>query len=213
MSNYTLKVTNKSANAIRFAVFQEAPNLGAGVNVFSLAWFSKYAYQDTAVEFGWSIDYSAIWSRPGQQLRPGVICKTNQKKAVDLAGENKVILEYDEVNDAFNFGPVSKGASGSIFTNCDSSVPNSKLVPSAAAGIGIAMSGAGCFITDTQPNKNVTWTPKPKYFLVAGTFKTGEILDIQTIMGQALEIKFEGILSQEAYLNMENQLVLGAPPV
>jgi hypothetical protein len=211
MSTYTLTVKNDSTNAVDMAIFQEAPDLGTGINVFTLAWFSKYTYQQTIAVFTWGIDYSAIWSRPGQKLRPGVVCNTSQHVPVDLAAENTTTLTYDAPNNAFNFGPLSKGSVGSIFTNCDNSVPNSNTTPSAAAGIGIAVSGAGTFLVDTQPNQNTTWTPKPKYYLVAGTFKQGEILDVQQIMnaGRALEIPYKGILSQTATLNQNNQLVLG----
>lgn len=210
MSIYKLLVKNDSTNPTRFAIFQEKPSLDVGGNVFTLAWFSKYAYQGTTAEFAWEIDYSAIWSRPGQELRPGVICKTSQSKRVDLDGTNTVTLGYDNVNDAFNMSSPVKGNSGSIFTNCDETVPNSNTTPSAAAGIGIAMSGAGTFLVSTQPNMNLTWTPKPKYYLVAGNFKTGEILDTQTIMnsGRALEIPYQGILTQSATLNSQNVLVL-----
>ena len=211
MSTYTLTVKNDSTNPTDFAIFQEAPDLGTGTNVFTLAWFSKYCYQGTTALFTWGIDYSAIWSRPGQILQPGVVCNTAQTVPVDLASKNTTTLSFDAENDAFNFGPLSEGSTGSIFTNCDNSVPNSHTTQSAAAGIGIAVSGAGTFLVDTQPNINTTWTPKPRYYLVAGTFKQGEILDVQTIMngGRALEIPYEGIFGQTATLNKNNQLVLG----
>ncbi|MCV2886335.1 hypothetical protein OE749_16695 [Aestuariibacter sp. AA17] len=211
MTIYTLSVRNESLNATRFAVFQEKPELDVGSNVFTLAWFSKYAYQGTQAEFGWAINYSAIWSRPGQELRTGVVCKSSQTKAVDLNGPNTVTLGYDKENDAFDFSQVTEGKSGSIYTNCNDSVPHSSASPSAAAGVGIGMSGAGTFLVQTQPNINLTWTPKPKYFLVAGSFKSGEILDVQTIMnaGRALEIPYKGITSQSAYLDENNQLHLG----
>lgn len=208
MTNYSLSVKNNSTNDVRFAMFQQAPDVVSGQNVFTLAWFSKYAYVGTSVQFGWSIEYSAIWSRPGQILRPGVTCKTDQSVDMDLNGVNTVSLGYDNANDAFFFGPSSAGTKGSIFTNCDETVPNSKTTPTAAAGVGIAMSGAGTFLVATQPNINVTWVPKPKYYLVAGNYQTGQILDVQTIMGSALEIPYDKITSQSAELTTDNTLKL-----
>ncbi|SBS39208.1 hypothetical protein MSP8887_03708 [Marinomonas spartinae] len=212
MTTYTLTVKNESLSPTRFAIFQEAPELGVAGNVFTLAWFSKFAYTGTTAEFAWEIDYSAIWSRPGQKLRPGVVCKTSQDVTVDLDGPNKVTLSYDQSNDAFYFGPTTIGSKGSIFTNCDSSVPNSldPAFSAYAAGVGVAMSGAGTFLVNTQPNINLTWTPKPKYYLVSGNFKSGEILDVQNILngGKALEIPYESVLTQTAYLDKNNILHL-----
>jgi hypothetical protein len=209
MSNYILRVKNNSTNNTRFAVFQKAPDTVSGKNVFTLAWFSKYAFKTTVAEFGWEIKYSAIWSRPGQQLRPGVVCRTSQNIPVDINSNNTANLQYNKDYDAFNFEPLTPGAKGSIFTNCDASVPNSKLVPSAAAGVGIGMSGAGTFLAETQPNLNLTWTPKPSYYLVAGGYKTGEILDVQTILGNAYKIEFKGVTTFEITLNENNEWVEG----
>jgi rhizosphere induced protein len=210
MTDYSLTVSNDSLNDVRFAMFQEAPTPQPGQNIFTLAWFSKYAYKNASATFTWSITYSALWSRPGQVLKPGVVCGTGQQLSVDLDGLNSVTLSYDASNDAFHFGDVTKGSPGGVITNCDSSVPNSLTTPSAACGIGIAMSGAGTFLADTQPNINMTWTPKPKYYLIAGNFEVGEILDVQTLMGSALEIPYEGIYKQTAALQKDNMLKLGS---
>jgi len=209
MSNYTLRVKNESSNNTNFAVFQEVPNTSALGNVFTLAWFSKYAFVTTTAEFGWSIDYSAIWSRPGQELRPGVVCKTGQTIPVDLNGKNSLVLTYSEEHDAFNFEAPKEGAKGTILTACDSSVPNSLTTPSAAAGVGIGMSGSGVFLADTQPNMEKVWTPKPRYFVIAGSYKQGEILDVQTVFGKAKEIVFNGVSTVELTLNDRNEWVDG----
>ncbi len=208
MSTYTLSVKNSSVNNTRFAVFQKAPDTVSGQNVFTLAWFSKYAYQKTIAEFSWKINYSAVWSRPDQRLQPGVICKTSAGIPVDPFADNTVSLSYDKNNDAFHFGDVTVGSPGSIFTNCDNSVPNSKTTENVVAGVGIGMSGSGTFLVYTQPNINLTWIPKPKYYLIAGDYKEGEILDVQTILGRSLEIDFNGALSVGAELNMNNQLII-----
>lgn len=206
MSNYTLRVKNASTNNTNFAVFQKLPDTESGKDIFTLAWFSKYAFENTIAEFGWSIDYSAIWSRPGQELKAGVICKTGQTIPVDIDGNNnKLALTYSREHDAFNFEPAEKGTKGSILTNCDSSVPNTSKTPSGAAGIGIGMSGSGVFLASTQPNMKKIWTPKPKYYVVAGSYKQGEILDVQTIYGDAKEIVFNGISTVSVTLNDKNE--------
>ncbi|MEM7531593.1 MAG: hypothetical protein AAF639_05430 [Chloroflexota bacterium] len=208
MSQYSLIVENQSCNNTNFAIFQQMPDVeGAVGNVFPLAWLSKYAYTNTTLEFQWSLDYNFVWSRSGI-LVPGIQFTASQCLPADpKQGPNSILLDYDAPNDTFHFEDRKrdKDALGSLVVHTDTDVPVSQTNKEHAAAVGIGMSGHGTFVCETQPNMTLRFTPKPKYYLIAGNFKQGEVLDIQTIFGRALEIQYKDVFQRTAILKRNNQ--------
>lgn len=204
MSSYSLIVKNESKKTQRFVVFHKVGELMASIGEHTLAWLSKYAYPGTTIDFGWNDQYSAIWSCSRQKMQPGIICKTGQQKAVDFNGLNTVTLNYDRVNDAFNFGEVTEGSPGSITITCDEAVPNDPLV---GAGVGIAMSGSGICLFDANPNSSFSWSLEPKCYIVVGDFKAGEVLDIEALMksGTIQELPYKERFKHHVTFNENNE--------
>jgi hypothetical protein len=91
---YTLTAINNSTNPTQIAVFQQDPNLAPSLNVFSLAWFSKFAYPFTTIKFSWTISYNFVWSQTGV-LAPGVVFDATQNPAAGLKEKNQNSLYYD----------------------------------------------------------------------------------------------------------------------
>jgi hypothetical protein len=191
---YTLKAINNSSNAGNFCVFQEDPDLGVS-NVMSLAWFSKYAYPSTTINFGWTVDYNFVWSETGL-LIPGVIFDASQAFEADLQNSNQITLSYAG---GYNFINQTKGPlPGILYIKEDASIPLKQ------ASVGIGMSGFGTFVVQAQPNLNLNFTPHPKYYIVFGNYEQGEVLDISE-MTNAAEIEFgPGIYSMTAILGADN---------
>jgi hypothetical protein len=65
--------------------------------------------------------------------------------------------------------------------------------------------GSGTFAVQAQPNSLLTFTPHPAYWVTAGTFEHGEVLDIGSILGDSAEIQFPpGVYNMTAILNLDN---------
>ncbi|OOF00977.1 RhiA [Salinivibrio sp. MA351] len=177
---YSVKFINNSANEGNVAIFQTVPDQKA-LNVFSLAWFSKFVNPAVHETFKWNIDYSFVWSDTGE-VKPGVIFEGGQEVTADLEKSNTIELDY---NGGYLFGnPSFSGKAGSLY------IDESANVPMKQAAVGIGMSNAGTFVKPAQPNLHLEFEPHPTYWIVFGNYQQGEILDIEEITN-AVEIKFE----------------------
>ncbi|MCG8918864.1 hypothetical protein L6E12_24090 [Actinokineospora sp. PR83] len=67
-----------------------------------------------------------------------------------------------------------------------------------------AMSGAGTFAFQGKPNVTMSLNPHPVYYLVAGSYVQGEVLDVAT-MTDAVMIQFpDNVYSMTATLSSVN---------
>lgn len=224
MIKYTLKVINSGTSATSFAIFQKCPT---GNSIYTLAWMSKYAAQGVTNTFEWNVKYDVVWSQPGKNLVAGTICNTasaigdlyhqgavtaSESRAVNLSSRNtSTVLNYDETHNAYSFGEMTQTAEDNeIVIRTSTEVPDFNVAStSAVVGVGIGMSGYGLFLVGGEPNKLTKWDiSEPKYYLISGNFKTGEIIDVGSVMGNALEVPFYGGYNRSAKLNKENVLEL-----
>ncbi|WP_309112228.1 hypothetical protein [Saccharothrix sp.] len=205
-TQYTLRVVNDSTNLTDMCVYQQDPNIGAP-NVMSLAWFTKPAYPTTTVVFRWTIDYSFIWSETGQ-LKPGVFFDASQiwpadPSIIGVASERKAgnqigFSHPSEGAYTFTSTPTANAQRGTLYIDENATIPLKE------ASVGIGMSGSGTFATQAQPNIHLSFTPHPTYWLTAGTYQQGEVLDVQSITNP-VEIHFPpNVYSMTATLHEDN---------
>lgn len=191
---YSVRFINNSVNEGNVAIFQKVPDQKA-LNIFSLAWFSKFVNTNVHETFKWAVDYSFVWSDTGE-VKPGVIFEGGQEVSADLSTSNTVVLDY---NGGYKFSaPSFSGKPGSIYIDETANVPMKQ------AAVGIGMSNAGTFVKPAQPNLHLEFTPHPSYWIAFGNYQQGEILDIEEIT-DAIEIKFEAnIYDMVATLQSDN---------
>ena len=204
-TQYTLRVINNSSNLVDMCTYQKDPDIGVP-NVMSLAWFAKPAHPTTTVVFRWTVDYSFVWSETGK-LIPGVFFDASQVWPADpaivgvsngTAAGNQIGLTYDKGAYNFKATPTSGAKAGTLYVKEEGAIPLKQ------ASVGIGMSGSGTFVVQSQPNLNLTFTPHPVYYLAAGTFTQGEVLDIGSVTNPTA-IKFPaGVFSVTATLNEDN---------
>jgi hypothetical protein len=204
-TQYTLRVNNNSTNMVDMCTFQKDPNIGVP-NVMSLAWFAKTAWPSTNLAFRWTIDYSFSWSETGE-LKPGVYFDASQTwpadpsvdgVSTDRSGGNQIGFSHESNAYRFTSTPTPGAQTGSLYIKQDAKIPLKQ------ASVGIGMAGSGTFAVQSQPNLNLTFTPHPKYFLAAGTFTQGEVLDVGSITNP-VEIRFPAnVFSMTATLNEDN---------
>ncbi|WP_099067855.1 hypothetical protein [Nostoc linckia] len=195
---YTLTAINNSTNSTNICVFQQDPNIGVS-NVCSLAWFSKYAYQGTTVNFSWKLNYNFVWSVTGE-LKPGIPFNATQAPVAGLQNNNQISLDYDPIHDAYFFtpsSPITAPPSGILRILETDNIPLKK------ASVGIGMDGKGTFVVEAQPNLTLNFTPHPKYYILAGNFTQGQVLDISETTA-ALEVSFDKVYQMTAILNEDN---------
>jgi len=194
-TQYTLRFINNSQNTAVACVYQTDPDIGVP-NVMSLAWFAKGAAPTTHVAFTWQIDYCFVWSEVGT-LAPGVMFDASQAWDADLLASNQVSFTCQ--GGVYTFANQQAGPSpGSLTILEDSTLPANQ----AAVGIGVSKKPA--YVVQAQPNWNLTFRPKPRYFITFGTFLEGEVLDVQSISHKA-EVRFPpNVYSMTAILNPDN---------
>jgi hypothetical protein len=208
-TQYQLTVVNNSSNLVDLCVYQSPPDLGVQ-NVMALAWLTKRAYPTTTVTFGWSLDYSFVWSNNGT-LAPGTTFKASQTWDADpfnISAPQQALLTYADGAYTFNKDaqPVPTPKPGNLYIREDASVPLRQ------ASVGIGMSGEGTFAVPTQPNQNLVFTPHPEYWVTAGTFERGQVIDEEQISDKA-EVPFPpGVNAMLAILNADNTWTVQAAP-
>jgi hypothetical protein len=210
-TQYTLTVINNSVNTFDMCMFQDDPDLGV-VNPMSLAWLTKTAFPSTTVVFQWTIDYSFVWSETGQ-LKPGAYFKAGQNWPADpsVVGVSNAKQAGNQIGfakpkpTAYTFtSTATKGAKiGNLYIAEDSTLPLQE------ASVGIGMSGSGTFAVQAQPNLPLTFTPHPVYYVAAGQFIKGEVLDIGAITNPAAIEYGPGVFDLTAQLNPDNTWKVG----
>lgn len=197
-TTYSLVVTNDSTQFQDICVYQKQADLGVP-NAMSLAWLTAPAWPGTTVTFTWSLNYNFVWGQTGV-LKPGVTFSAQQSAPADPDDLNANQIQLDYRNGAFNFVPGSAAGSpelGSLYIRELSTVPND------SATVGIGMSNAGTFVVQAQPNMNLVFTPHPEYWITAGTFTQGEVLDIESITNEA-PVPYDGTFTMNAELSATN---------
>jgi hypothetical protein len=197
-TQYSLTVTNNSTQFRDLCVYQKPVDLGVP-NVMSLAWLTAPAWPGTTVKFSWSLDYCFVWSQTGT-LKPGVTFLAQQTEPADPddLNSNQIVFGYSQ--GAFDF--MTGSASGT--PQLDSLyIRELSTVPAGAATVGIGMSNAGVFAVQAEPNINLVFTPHPEYWITAGDFEHGEVLDIEQITNEQ-QVDFSGTFDMTAVLGPTN---------
>ena len=199
MASYTVTCTNNSAALGRFVVFQKPP--GGGPNIFALAWFAKAAHPGTNVTFRWTTDYCFVWSETGV-IVPGITFSAWQIVPADPVGRNLIQLTEDAYAATYFTSPTDSGPKGALTIHQLSNV-----VPRRTS-VGIGMSGSGTTVMQAVPNFNVSFTPRPNYWVAFGNYFTGQVLDIEHMTGATEVIYPPEITSRTATLGPDHAITV-----
>lgn len=197
-TEYSLTVTNNSTMFQDLCVYQKPVDLGVP-DAVPLAWLCAPAWPKTTVTFTWGLDHSFVWARTGS-LKPGIQLETQETVPADPDDLTRNQLRFDYQKGAFAFipGPVTDNPqAGSLYISELSGIP----VNTAAVGIGMATGAT--FATLAQPSTLLAFTPHPSYWITAGTFVVGQVLDVEEITDEA-EVAFEDTYAMRATLNPDN---------
>ena len=210
-TSHELFVVNESPeNVLDFCVYQTPPDR-AMPTLKSLAWLVKPAHTATVLRFAWTVDYSFVWSQPGPLL-PGSIVEASQVVPADPDDTSMNQIQLDKTDGAYLFvpGPVPglDASAGTLYVSQTANV-----IPR-EANVGIGMSGSGVLAIEAEPNMLATFTPQASYWLVAGEFTSGQVVDLDDIT-DAQQIEFPpGVTVVTATLSNTNtwSVTPGPPP-
>ena len=217
---YTLTVMNENPKFQSYALFQTIPDVvGASQSPLSLAWMIGNAASgspenpSTSV-FSWTIDYSisaGYIQELGSTLNPRAFA-TASKCDVMLEGLNNVAITYQGAfpngAPAFPTNPTS-GPAGVFLVRANNLIPSVLQQASVrmSLNVGLAMGGKPAVAVQLEPNLDYTFTPKPSYFIIAGSFIEGQVIDT-AISSAAFPVQFaQGVTRKTIRFTQENQFV------
>lgn len=170
----------------------------------ALAWLTAPAQPGHTVTFTWSVDYSFVWAVTGP-LMSGIPFMDWELVAADPDDELENQTGFDFDNGNYGFVPASD--SGTPLGGLGIQVLPS--VPDDTASVGIGMDGAPVFAAQAVPGVKLVFTPHPQYWITAGTFSSGEVLDVEEITNE-VEIPYDDTFSMNAVLGPNNLWTVSA---
>lgn len=175
-TTYTIHVRNDSNSFENFAVYQTDPDLPVA-NSYSLAWIVKGMLPSAKTDLSWNPDYSFSLS-DSADLKAGVIYRSDQTLLVSpgTPGEDGVDLTY--ARDIL--GMVR--AKSTNHSNGMLSLEEPRTTPRTSASVALGMAGRPAFAWKAEPNHSLSFTPHPEYWITAGTFTQGEVINPRTVL-------------------------------
>lgn len=198
-TSYTLKVTNDSTGYQSFCLYQKPVGLGVP-GALPLAWMVAPLWPRRSTTFTWSLDYSFSWAVTGP-LAPGGTFQPWQQVAAYPENESRNRIGFDFDNGLYEFVPPASGGSpqlGSLGIEVHADVPDD------TASVGIGMASGPVFAAQAEPGANPVFTPHPQYWIAAGAFTRGQIMDIEEITNE-IEVPFVDTFSMQAVLGAADQ--------
>ncbi|MFD5743351.1 hypothetical protein ACFXJM_13590 [Streptomyces massasporeus] len=202
VTTYSLSATNNSSRYQDFCLYQKAVDLGVPGAV-SLAWMTQPARAGATVTFTWTVVYNFFWASTGPLTSGGYFVPAGT-------------LDADPGNPLRNRTGFGFGKEGYGFVAASGDTPVGTLeidvlpdVPDATTSVGIGMDSSSVFAVQADPGANLRFTLRPDYWIAAGTFSAGEILDVEEIT-VAAEVPFDGTLAMHATLGPDEEWTVSA---
>ncbi|BCH60083.1 hypothetical protein GOZ78_11045 [Agrobacterium vitis] len=214
---YSLKILNENTKFQQFALYQTIPKvIGSSFDPISLAWMVGGAAggapdNPSQSQFSWTIDYAATAGYIqdlGTTTQPRSF-QTASQVGVLINSANTVGVTYQG---QFPYGapgfpnePVN-GTQGVIVIKSDNSFPTVAVQRSekVSVNVGLAMAGKSAIAVQLEPNLTYQFTPKPTYYIIAGSFVQGQVIDT-AISSAAYEVKFQGVTNMTVRFTQQNQ--------
>ncbi|WP_037080736.1 hypothetical protein [Neorhizobium vignae] len=216
---YSLTVLNEHSKWQQFALYQTIPQIiGPSVAPSSLAWMvggaaAGSATQPSMSSFNWTIDYAATVGHIQQLGSAGSprSFMTASTTSVMIDTHNTVPVTYQG---PFPWGAPgfpaepTDGVKGLIVVKADNTIPDVLVQASKNTylNVGIAMAGKPTIAVQLEPGITYQFTPKPKYYILAGAFVEGQVIDTATTSA-AYEVSFDGVTDVAVRFTQQNQFM------
>jgi rhizosphere induced protein len=204
-NSYSLTVINESElTSPTFAVFAQLPGT-SDYDTLSLAWLTQQIDSSNQIDstnqyvFTWDIEWGFAWTAHGtaenHQWTGSGKLPANPLSATGCQAE----LSY---NGDFHLQPGQATPDGStLWIVDDPTVPLPSKQPSSVA---VTLSGSPACVTNAGPNLHQTFTLHPTYFIDAGAYVKGQMVDGTSVTGFQ-ELAYEkGVTALTATLQEDN---------
>ncbi|MBC1225419.1 hypothetical protein GNF10_35060 [Nostoc sp. UCD121] len=165
MSDYSIKVTNKSGAPQKIAIYQQYPDVVAGL---PLVWILKNVNKGNDTTFSWSVTWALNWGTSDDVLAPGVKWKSGgplqSMNPATQGGNNEMGITYSNGEfstnpEAFNNSNVKPGDM-LVTTDTSFTVADAKLMSIAAY-----MNGLPALAVQGKPNGKYNFHTHPQYWI------------------------------------------------
>ena len=201
-----LHVINNSEIDLTFAMFANLPSK-SNYQTLSLAWLVQQIDNNgNEYTFTWTLDWAFTWSAAGAAAGYTWGAKGRPVPADPNAAESCAVgFDYDG---DFKFTPTVGTPDGETLLITDSpKVPVPSVKPNS---VGIALNGSPVCATQAGPNLQQAYTLHPTYYIDAGQYTPGYMVDVaETTQFQQIEFQ-NGATTMTATLNQDNTWSVGS---
>ena len=195
----TVLITNNSTSITNLVLYQDAKEWGVP-NAQSLAWAVFPTHPGTSFTDTWGPEYM-FTAGPTGVLKPGVTFAGAWNQFLNpFPGGDSALFQFDADNGYSFATPTSACPDGQMCLQEDGSLPDDN-----STSVGFNMGNNGTvFAVQASPNTQLEFAPHPNYWVTAGTYVQGEVLDPNQLTNSA-PIEFPtGVTTMTATLNADN---------
>lgn len=204
MATYSLTVVNDSELADgspAFSVVAELPEARAG-NALSTAWLTQVIHPGNRYTFTWDVTWGFAWSASG--TAKDYQWRANGGISADPTSSSLCAATFDYTNGDFELTHATHTPSPDhdhLYIQDTRAIPKPSVQPSS---LGITLNGLPACVVDAGPNLQHIATLHPTYYIVAGSFKQSQMVDVATLTQTQILSYTTGVADLTAVLDDEN---------
>lgn len=164
-------INNSELDRPTFAVFAKLP-VDSSYGTLSTAWLTQPINEGNQYVFTWDIIWGFAWSAQGTGA--GYQWSAKGKLAADPNSQAGCAASFG-FNGDFLLTQGSGQPNG--YTLWITDAPTIPLPSTQKSSVGVSLSGSPACVTDAGPNLNQTFTLHPTYFIDAGNYVRGQMVD------------------------------------
>ncbi|HEX6524997.1 MAG TPA: hypothetical protein VF070_34090 [Streptosporangiaceae bacterium] len=175
-NQYNLTVINKSElRNPTFAVFATLPGMSSNESI-ALAWLIQQINRNNQYRFTWNITWEFIWASQG--TAKGYQWNGSGTLPANPLSTSACSAQFD-YNGDFQLLPQEGVPDGSHLQITDSPrIPRPSVKPSS---VGLTLDGKAICAIDAGPNLEQTFTLHPTYYINAGNYVAGQMVDVDSV--------------------------------
>jgi hypothetical protein len=198
-NTYSLTVVNNSElPAPTFAVFAALPT-DADTEPVDLAWLTQQIDSNNQYTFTWEMWWGFGWAAEGAQ--PGYQWSSSGTLPADPDSPTGCAASFN-YDGGFSLEPGNGNPDGSHLTVDDS--PEIPTPGQQASSVGVTLGGSPACVLDAGPNQHQVFTLHPTYYIDAGNYVPGQMVDSFEVSGLQQLDYAGGVTALTATLGADN---------
>lgn len=200
---YSLTVINNSElQRPTFAVFATLP-VDSAYETLPLAWFTRQIDAGNEYTFTWDITWGFMWA--GQGAEKGYQWQGTGRRPANPDSEDLCSVAFGYDGDFYFASQVREPDGAHLRIDDAASIP---LPSEQACSVGVTLDGKPACVTNAGKNLHQTFTLHPTYYLDAGNYVQGQMVDGDSTTDY-LELEYSGTnRGLTATLNADNTWTL-----